>query len=80
MITEDNILIFNSRPLIPINTELTKEEYNILLDIIKRSIQDLRDLPNGYIELSIWGMQRLEHLKALRDNNSHHENILLQGR
>jgi len=56
--------------MIPVDTELTEEQFNGIHAIIKERQKELKKLRYGDISMSIWLMEQLEHIKKIRDYNA----------
>ena len=56
--------------MIPVETEITEEQFNDIDNVIEHRKCELRKLGRGDIELSIWLMEQLNHIKLIKEFNA----------
>lgn len=53
----------------PVNAKICHRDWSLTCWLIKKKTKELRKIKRGYFDESLWLMEQLEHLKALKQNN-----------
>lgn len=56
--------------MVPVETELTAEQFEDIDNVIKERTEELKKLGRKDIEMSLWLMEQLNHIKKIREFNA----------